>query len=142
MLPKSRIQLLFVTIISFHLSGLATAQSTSPSRIYRMHSGDTLKQYYFVMLKKGPKRDEIKDTTIINNIQAGHMANISRLAKEGKLIVAGPFGDDADWRGIFIFDCNTQKEAEDLVNTDPAVISGRLVYEIHPWWTQKGTVIK
>ena len=101
-----------------------------------------MKKYYFVMLKKGARREEVKDTAAINAIQAGHMANIGRLAKLGKLIVAGPFDDDSDWRGIFIFDCNTETEVKELLATDPAIAAGRLSYEMHPWWTQQGAVFK
>jgi hypothetical protein len=68
---------------------------------------------------------------------------MGRLAKLGKLRVAGPFDEeDIDWRGIFIFDVNTKQEVEALLATDPAISSGRLAYEIHPWWTQAGTVIR
>jgi len=54
---------------------------------------------------------------------------------EGKLKVAGPFGDEGKWIGLFIFDCETKEEVEKLLKTDPAVAAGRLNYEIHPWWT-------
>ena len=101
-----------------------------------------MKQYYFVMLTKGPRRAEITDTARINELQRGHMANIDRLAKEGKIIVAGPFGDDGNWRGIFVFDCETQDEVEKHLKTDPAIAAGRMAYEIHPWWTAKGTTFK
>jgi uncharacterized protein len=70
------------------------------------------------------------------------MENIGRLAKLGKIIVAGPFGDDGNWRGIFIFNCDTKEEVEALVKSDPAVAAGRLDYEIHPWWTAKNEVFK
>lgn len=99
-----------------------------------------MKQYFFVMLSKGSNRTQ--DSVTAAKIQDGHMANIRRLAANGKLIVAGPFGDDGNWRGIFIFDCPTKEEVEALVKSDPAIQSGRLSYEIHPWWTMSGTVIK
>jgi uncharacterized protein YciI len=102
----------------------------------------TMKQYYFVMLTKGPRRAEITDTAKIKELQRGHMANIDRLAKEGKIIVAGPFGDDSNWRGIFVFDCETKEEVEKLLQSDPAIAAGRLAYEVHPWWTAKGTTFK
>mgnify|MGYP000987604640 FL=1 len=63
------------------------------------------------------------------------MANISSLYNAGKLKVAGPFGDDGEWRGIFVFDCATKEEVEKLLATDPAISAGRLAYDIHPWWT-------
>src|ERR1700761_9452149 len=68
-----------------------------------------LKQYYFVMLTKGPNRQET-DTAALNKLQEAHLANIEKLANEGKILVAGPFGDDGNWRGIFIFNCQTEEE--------------------------------
>ncbi len=56
--------------------------------------------------------------------------------------MAGPFGDDSHWRGILILDCKDKAEAEELVKKDPAIIAGRLSYEIHPWWTAKNEVFK
>ncbi|MCW3124427.1 MAG: hypothetical protein JWO03_85 [Bacteroidetes bacterium] len=101
---------------------------------------DKMKQYYFVMLSKGPHRDQ--DSITADKIQAAHMANIQRLAKDGKLIVAGPFMDDSNWRGIFIFDAKDQKEVESILQTDLAISSGRLNYEVHPWLTERGTCFK
>lgn len=118
-----------------------TAAAQSKARTFKMDSV-TLKQYYFVMLKKGSRRNEITDTNKINEIQAGHMANMKRMANAGKLIVAGPFGDDTDWRGIFIFDCETEDEVKQLLATDPAIKAGRLDYEVHPWWTGMNSVFK
>lgn len=92
-----------------------------------------IRQYFFVMLIKGPNRDH--DSATNAKIQDGHMANINKLYYEGKIKVAGPFGDDGNWRGIFIFDCATKEEVEVLLKTDPAIAAGRLTYEIHPWWT-------
>ena len=92
-----------------------------------------IRQYWFVMLTAGNNRSQ--DSLTAAKIQEGHMANIIRLYKEGKLKVAGPFGDEGKWIGIFIFDCPTKEEVEKLVNTDPAIKAGRLNYEIHPWWT-------
>jgi uncharacterized protein YciI len=100
-----------------------------------------IKQYYFVMLVKGPHRDEI-DSLSLAKIQEGHMANINKMAEDGKLMIAGPFGDDGNWRGIFIFDVATEEEVKELLKNDPAIQSGRLAYEIHPWWTVPGGCLK
>ncbi len=101
---------------------------------------EELKPYYLVLLKKGPHRDQ--DSVTAENIQKGHMENISKMAAAGKLNVAGPFLDNGELRGIFIFDCSSEEEVKQLVENDPAVKSGRLTYEIHPWMTQKGTCFK
>ena len=95
-----------------------------------------LKEYFFVMLKRGPNRS--KDTVMAQNLQKGHMANINKMAADGHLAIAGPFGDDGDWRGIFIFKTKTIDEAKKLVEQDPMIKAGWLTYEIHPWWTVKG----
>jgi uncharacterized protein YciI len=100
-----------------------------------------LKQYYFVMLVKGPHRDNI-DSLSLAKIQEGHMANINKMAESGKLQIAGPFGDDGNWRGIFIFDVATEEEVIELLKDDPAIQAGRLAYEIHPWWTTPGSCLK
>ena len=99
-----------------------------------------MKQYFFVMLMKGDNRTQ--DSTTASKLQAGHMANIEQMEKEGKLCIAGPFGDDSAWRGILIMDVKTIEEAKALVDKDPAVIAGRLKYEIHPWWGGVGSKLK
>jgi uncharacterized protein YciI len=95
---------------------------------------------YFVMLMKGSNRTQ--DSVTAEKIQQGHMANISKLAASGKLVVAGPFMEDKNWRGIFILKTDSMEEAEALIKTDPAVMAGRLSYEIHPWMTGKNCLFK
>ena len=99
-----------------------------------------LKQYFFVMLTRGPHRNQ--DSATAARIQEGHLNNIRRLGSLGKILVAGPFGDDGDWLGIFIFDCKTREEVESDLKTDPAILAGRLNYDIRPWWTAKNCVFK
>jgi uncharacterized protein len=99
-----------------------------------------MKSYFMVFLKKGPHRDQ--DSVEVEKIQKSHMENIALLAKSGKLTIAGPFLDDGDLRGIFVFDVPTLEEAKKLTETDPAVQSGRLSYEIHPFMTEQGASFK
>jgi uncharacterized protein YciI len=103
-----------------------------------VYSGE-MKRYWLVFLKKGNNRTQ--DSVTAAGIQAGHIANINRLAKEGKLIMAGPMGTDGDLRGIFIMDAKDSTEIAKLVDTDPAVVAGRLKMEYHPWWCEKGKYI-
>ena len=94
---------------------------------------EQIKRYWFVMLMKGENRNH--DSLTAANLQKGHMDNISRLYYDGKLKVAGPFGDNGDWRGIFIFDAESKEEVDSLLKTDPAIAAGRLKYDIRPWYT-------
>lgn len=136
-------KLLTLLILILPLFAIAQSDSTKAKKPREFKAGEyTMKQYFFVMLKRSTNREQIKDTAVIKRLQRGHMDNIGRLAKEGKLLVAGPFGDNGDWRGIFILNAETMEEAEALVKTDPAISAGSLDYEIHPWWTAKNEVFK
>jgi uncharacterized protein YciI len=103
-------------------------------------AGYNLKPYFLVLLKKGPNRDQ--DSVTAAKIQKAHMENINRMAASGKLNVAGPFLDEGELRGIFIFDSGNEDEVKKMVENDPAVKAGRLIYEIHPWMTEKGTCFR
>jgi uncharacterized protein YciI len=92
-----------------------------------------IKQFWLVLLKKGPVRNQ--DSLTAAKIQAGHMANITRLYEAGTLKVAGPFAEETLAQGLFIFDCSTKSELELLLQTDPAIKAGRLIADIHPWYT-------
>ncbi|HEX6179463.1 MAG TPA: YciI family protein [Thermoanaerobaculia bacterium] len=93
-----------------------------------------MKQYVLCILRTGPKDGEIKGDER-KAIFAGHFANITRLAEEGKLVVAGPFGkNERSYRGLYIFNVPTVEEAERLVVLDPAVKAGVFVAELTPWY--------
>lgn len=92
-----------------------------------------MKTYVMAFLKKGRKRWMI-DSVTANNLQKAHMENIERLANEGKLVIAGPFEDDTDLRGIYIFDVTTIEEAQKLCETDPAIQAESIAMELHPWY--------
>lgn len=98
-----------------------------------------MKQYVMAFLKRGPNRDRSPEEAA--QLQKAHMENIGRLADEGKLILAGPFLDDGDIRGIYIFDVTTVKEAEKLTATDPAIKAGSLIMELHPWYGSAGLMM-
>src|ERR1700744_6805656 len=86
-----------------------------------------MKQYVMAFLKAGPNRP--KDSVARMELQKAHLKNITRLANEGKLILAGPFMDDQSIKGIFIFNVTTIEEAKKLTETDPAIQAGSLIME-------------
>ena len=71
-------------------------------------------------------------------LQAAHRANIRRLIISGEMVLAGPFGDGGDLRGLFFYNVETLEAAQALVDSDPAVKAGRLRVELHPWWGPAG----
>jgi len=91
-----------------------------------------MKQYVMAFLKRGPNRGQ--DSATAAQLQKAHLENINRMAAEGKLAVAGPFLDDWEVRGIYIFNTATVDTASAWTATDPAIQAGRLVMELHPWY--------
>jgi uncharacterized protein len=96
--------------------------------------------YQVAFLKKGPAWTAA-DTPERQEIQKGHMAHIQKMGESGKLIIAGPFSDGGDLRGMFIFRTDTLEEAKALAEQDPAVKAGRLVLEWHPWFAAKNILV-
>ncbi len=91
-----------------------------------------MKKYVLAFLKRGPNQD--LDSLKKVELQAAHMANITKMAEEGKLVLAGPFFGNDDLRGIYIFDVQSLQEAEELTNSDPAVQAGSLVMDLMEWY--------
>jgi uncharacterized protein YciI len=96
---------------------------------------------YFGFLKKGPNRKEGDgNTPEIKKLQDAHIANIVRLADMKKMVMAGPFGDDGELRGIFVFRVASMKEAQDLAASDPMIKIDRLRIDLHPWHVPLGVI--
>jgi len=120
-------------VLPLFIASAAKCQDKKADNSKTQKMEDQIRKYWFVMLLKGPKRDQ--DSATAAKIQTAHLNNINRLYNEGKIKVAGPFGDNGNWLGIFIFDCETKEEVEKLLQSDMAVSSGRLAYDIRPWYT-------
>lgn len=128
-----------ITIILVALCSLtATSQTTNPNYdealANKLGADDYgMKSYIFVMLKTGT--NESSDRTLRDSCFTGHLQNISRLVKNGKMIVAGPLGKNENaYRGIFILDVPTLEEAQELLQTDPAIHAQFLEPELYPWY--------
>ena len=100
----------------------------------------TMKRYVMILLYRGDQANAFNSEEL-KEIQDGHMANINRLAEEGKILMAGPMGENEDLRGIFVLDTDSKEEALEWVAGDPAIKVGRLRPEAHIWWTAKGSTM-
>jgi len=94
------------------------------------------KSYTIVFLNSKPDAEKI-DKETETRLFEGHMANINRLASEGKLLAAGPFDGGG---GIFILNTTSLDEAGTWVNTDPAVQARRWNIEILPYTPRVGSI--
>ncbi|MEZ4737931.1 MAG: YciI family protein [Flavobacteriales bacterium] len=99
-----------------------------------------MKQYWFVLYTKGDAAP-LDSVTSARTLEA-HLAHQDEQAARGLIQLAGPFGDDGDWRGILLYDCDTKEEVEGYLHADPFVRSSHLKFEVHPWWGAIGTELK
>jgi len=99
---------------------------------YGMHS------YVFVILNTGPNDATITDKEKRKTIFSGHFSNIGKLAKEGKLVLAGPFIEGGNKRGMYIFNVSKIEDAKKLVESDPAVVAGIFTAEYTKYYGSAG----
>ena len=88
--------------------------------------------YTLVHLKTGPTKPATQEES--KRIFAGHFANMGRLAREGHLVLAGPYGKerhDPLLRGIFVLGTGDRSDATRLAQTDPGYQAGVFVLEYH-----------
>jgi uncharacterized protein YciI len=82
----------------------------------------------FVFLHKRTDNSPIsKEET--DKMMSGHMANINKMAAEGKLIVAGPFEGGG---GIFIFKTGSVAKVKEWLKNDPGITAKRWNEEYLP----------
>ena len=74
-----------------------------------------MKNYFMVILKVGENDSKIKDENQRSELFRTHFSNMEKLSKEGRLVVAGPFGkNQLSYRGIFIFNAKTEEEVKEF----------------------------
>ena len=110
-----------ILLLAFLLPATLIAQPKSYTIVFLNHKADA------------EKIDKETETKLFN----GHMENINRLAKEGKLLAAGPFHGGG---GLFILNTTSIDEAESWVSTDPAVQARRWNIEILPYTPRIGSI--
>jgi len=91
-----------------------------------------MKNYILVLLKSGSNTSVDKVTQ--DSLFHGHMNNILRLANNGSLVVAGPFGKNDVYRGLFILNVTNFDDAKKLLQTDPAINAKLLEPEMYLWY--------
>ena len=93
---------------------------------------------FFGFLVSGPNRNQDAETA--KRLQAEHLAYMDGQAKEGKLVVAGPFSSDGPRRGIVVYRVAEEAEARRRGEGDPMIRAGRLALELHPWQVPQGAL--
>ncbi|MGD8426402.1 MAG: YciI family protein [Balneolaceae bacterium] len=140
-----KISLFFIGL--FWASALFAQQIDSTSaqqpETFNMQWGDStyvMQKYFVVFLTAGPNRSQSEEEKA--EIQKQHLAHLNNLYEMKKTSITGPFDDNDDILGMVIFNTATKEEAKKLAEQDPAVKAGRLLVEVHPFWSAKGMTLR
>ncbi len=90
------------------------------------------KQYCLFLYLSGPNRNQSEAES--EKLQQKHLRYLFKLRDDGILILNGPVTDETSLRGIGIFNCTDKEIAKRLLDADPAVKAGRLIYEVYSWF--------
>lgn len=98
-----------------------------------------MRSYVMVILKSGPNK--VPNGPARDAMFKGHFANITRLAGEKKLALAGPFEGTDGWRGVFVFATPDIETAKQYVATDPVIMQGEMIAEYHKFYGSAGLMM-
>ncbi|NBW35749.1 MAG: hypothetical protein EBR30_12170 [Cytophagia bacterium] len=96
--------------------------------IYKSSMAQPKSDLTFVFLNKRTDLPEMPKPEL-DKIMEGHMANISSMAKDGRLLAAGPFEGGG---GIFVLKTSSIEEAKQWLASDPGVKAERWRLEFLP----------
>ncbi|HEV2885110.1 MAG TPA: YciI family protein [Pyrinomonadaceae bacterium] len=88
-------------------------------------------EFHMALMKRGPKwapglnKDKLHASYLLN------------LLTSGRAVIAGPLGDDIELVNVYILRASSAAEAKTWAEEDPAVKDGRLIVEMHPWWSEE-----
>lgn len=92
------------------------------------------KQFIYVLKLIPYLLDETKWTEREEDIVSRHFSELQKLHKEGKLILAGrTLNMDEKTFGIVILEVESEEEARNLMNNDPAISEGIMNAELFPY---------
>ncbi len=99
------------------------------------------RQYTLFMYKAGPRCDQPEAE--VDRLQAAHLKFLFSLRAEGKLLLNGPvLAPDSDTyqslKGIGILETPDLQAARAILENDPSVKAGRLVFELFAWFGLPG----
>ena len=121
--------------VSFVFASITSAQTTQPATAPAIE----FERFQLVILRSADNPPEISKDQI-NEIHQQHLAHLRAMGASGKLVAAGPFGDQQDksFRGLCLYRVGSLDEARTLAENDPAVKAGRMKVEVLTWYVEKG----
>ena len=100
-----------------------------------------MRRFVFFFLDDGPNRPATMSAADMSKLQDGHLANLYKLSREGKLHLAGPLTDGGRHRGIGVLATESVEEAQRWMADDPMIKSGHLVMVPLQWFAADGIML-
>jgi uncharacterized protein YciI len=97
------------------------------------------RQYIVVILKEGKNLG--LDEAAQAKEQEAHLKYLFTLKEQGKLPIFGPFFNSGELSGLCVFNSDNMEEVKSLIEGDPHIKSGHLIYEIHQWFSIPGSAL-
>jgi uncharacterized protein YciI len=101
-----------------------------------------MRRFVFFFLDDSPSRPSGASAAEMAKLQDGHLANLYRLSREGKLHLAGPLTDGGRHRGIGVLATESVDEARRWMADDPMIKSGHLVLVPLQWFAADGIMLR
>lgn len=98
------------------------------SQLDNVQSVDDTQEHVLVFLKKA-----FASTNDLADLSNDHINFLNKQVHKGKLLLAGPLLDESEFKTICIYNCSIE-ETISIAMQDPAVQSGDLDFEVHPWY--------
>src|SRR5260370_17645092 len=118
-MPVKRLVLASCSVAALVAASALAQTATPPAKAPDTGPGGfEMTTYYVGFLYRGPKWTP-EQTPETESLQKAHLANIMKMAQEGKLLVAGPFTDGGDLRGLYVFPVRPMAQAQPLPPTYP-----------------------
>lgn len=92
-------------------------------------------EFHMAILKRGPKWTAA-ETPETKRLEQEHVKYVLSTLDSGKAIIAGPFTDDGEIIGVFVFRAPSAAEAKAWAEAAQSVASGHYIVEMHPWWSE------
>lgn len=97
---------------------------------------DRMRTYQLVLMRGVPKA-----LPMTPDEQRAHLQHMDAMVKAGHLVTAGPMLEPGGVAGLFVF-VTDAAETDRLAASDPAVRSGKMIPERHPWMVAEGVLPK
>lgn len=94
-----------------------------------------LVEFHMALLKRGPKWTGNK-TADTESLEAAQREYAVSLMQSGKAVIVGRLTDDGEVRGVYVLRAKSPDEARGWAESSPAVKTGHLIAEMHPWWSE------